>query len=492
MNPPFFRDLTVAAGGAVGTSTSYQLGGTVYPVAPVSIETPADLNGVDRVRVQVSNDDITYLDIFVEGDLVPLALTASRVLTLPPALSLACLGWAYMRLLTTDAANAAEDPTANTIFRIRFVEAESIPGSAELGGIVDPGVDTELPAAALLADNTATPTAPAVGAFGMMYDGATWDFVRGTAADGLTVNTELPAAIAAADNMANPTAPQVLSHLMVWDGATWDRAPGTSALGLQVDTEMPAAALLADNTATPTAPAVAAFGMMYDGATWDFLRGTSADGLTVNTELPAAALLADNAATPTAPAVGAFLMVYDGATWDFARGTALGGVAVQIFDGAGEGPVDVSGEADALGGVTALRVHNSNLLYNGATYDRERNNVDATLLASAARTTTQTSADIVNYNGVGIVVTLDMTVVGTGSVTVTINYKDPASGKYILLLSGAAITTNSTNKYVVHPSIPAVANVSAQTHTGRTLQIVVTANNANAATYSVGYTLLQN
>jgi hypothetical protein len=49
-------------------------------------------------------------------------------------------------------------------------------------------VDTELPAAALLADNTATPTAPAVGAFGMVYDGATWDFARGTAADGVLVN----------------------------------------------------------------------------------------------------------------------------------------------------------------------------------------------------------------------------------------------------------------------------------------------------------------
>lgn len=39
-------------------------------------------------------------------------------------------------------------------------------------------VDTELPAAALLAEDAATPTAPAVSAFQRIYDGATWDFPR--------------------------------------------------------------------------------------------------------------------------------------------------------------------------------------------------------------------------------------------------------------------------------------------------------------------------
>lgn len=49
-------------------------------------------------------------------------------------------------------------------------------------------VDTELPAAVALADNASTPTAPAVGAFGMLYDGSTWDLARGTSADGALVN----------------------------------------------------------------------------------------------------------------------------------------------------------------------------------------------------------------------------------------------------------------------------------------------------------------
>lgn len=55
-------------------------------------------------------------------------------------------------------------------------------------GAAGGSTDTELPTAALLADDTANPTAPAVGAFNMVYDGATWDRLRGTAADGMLVN----------------------------------------------------------------------------------------------------------------------------------------------------------------------------------------------------------------------------------------------------------------------------------------------------------------
>jgi hypothetical protein len=49
-------------------------------------------------------------------------------------------------------------------------------------------IDSELPAAAALADDTANPTVPGVGAFAHVYDGSTWDRLRGTAADGVLVN----------------------------------------------------------------------------------------------------------------------------------------------------------------------------------------------------------------------------------------------------------------------------------------------------------------
>ncbi|MBA3830089.1 MAG: hypothetical protein H0X33_14200 [Taibaiella sp.] len=143
--------------------------------------------------------------------------------------------------------------------------------------------------------------------------------------------------------------------------------------------------------------------------------------------------------------------------------------------------------ADGTANPTTTGVRGFNMLFTGTTWDRNYNNLEATLLASAARITTQTSADIINYNWKKLRVVLDMTVVGTGSVTVTINGKDAASGKYILLLAGAAVTTNSTNVYKVGEALAAVANLIAQDYLPRIIQIVVTANNANSATYSVGY-----
>lgn len=117
-------------------------------------------------------------------------------------------------------------------------------------------------------------------------------------------------------------------------------------------------------------------------------------------------------------------------------------------------------------------------------------NVDVTALASAARTTTQTVDNLANKYGKGIRVTLDMTTVGTGSVTLSINAKDSVSGKTKVLLAGAAVTTNVTNVYIIYPQYAVVANVSANDVLPATFQLVVTANNANSATYSLGYCIL--
>lgn len=114
----------------------------------------------------------------------------------------------------------------------------------------------------------------------------------------------------------------------------------------------------------------------------------------------------------------------------------------------------------------------------------------ATFLASAARTTTQTGADQTNRGHRGIKVVVDTTVFGTGSVTVTIQGKDETSGKYYTLLASAAIVSVTTTAYTVYPGLPATANVSANDVLPSTWRLLVTANNANTQTYSVGYSLL--
>lgn len=65
-------------------------------------------------------------------------------------------------------------------------DSHTVDGTVSISGTVT--VDSELPTAAALADNTANPTVPAVGAFAMVWDGANWDRVPGTSADGVTVN----------------------------------------------------------------------------------------------------------------------------------------------------------------------------------------------------------------------------------------------------------------------------------------------------------------
>lgn len=78
-------------------------------------------------------------------------------------------------------------------------------------------VDTELPAAAALADGASNPTVPGVGAFGMVWNGASWERTRGdlgdgSAATGVTVN--------------NP---------LLYNGATYDRARGDLTSGQWVN-----------------------------------------------------------------------------------------------------------------------------------------------------------------------------------------------------------------------------------------------------------------
>ena len=115
---------------------------------------------------------------------------------------------------------------------------------------------------------------------------------------------------------------------------------------------------------------------------------------------------------------------------------------------------------------------------------------DLPLVPSGAYTTTQTGADQRNPGCRYLSVVLDMTNVGTGSVTLTIQGKDAASGKYYPLLAGAAVITNGTTRYLVGPGLTASANAVANDVVPATWRVLVTANNANPATYSVGASLI--
>jgi translation initiation factor RLI1 len=106
------------------------------------------------------------------------------------------------------------------------------------------------------------------------------------------------------------------------------------------------------------------------------------------------------------------------------------------------------------------------------------------VLVAAGRTTTYTSPDI-QVSARSLSVHVNTTAIGSGNITATINGKDVGSGTYYLLLAGAAISSNTFNRYKVSPHLTAAANSIATDLVPDVVQVVITANNANAATYTV-------
>jgi len=117
-------------------------------------------------------------------------------------------------------------------------------------------------------------------------------------------------------------------------------------------------------------------------------------------------------------------------------------------------------------------------------------NIHYDTIKVAGATTSQTSPDYKNEWGCGARIFVNMTNVGTGSVTLTFQGKDPTSGQYYNILVGAPIVSNTFTQYSIFPGAAAVANSSVNDIVPLTWRIIMTANNANPTTYSVGVSLI--
>jgi hypothetical protein len=117
-----------------------------------------------------------------------------------------------------------------------------------------------------------------------------------------------------------------------------------------------------------------------------------------------------------------------------------------------------------------------------------------TWLPNGSFTTTQTSADIATKGFKGIVMVVDITAGSSLSLTPALNGKDVASGKYYTLLgSVVALTGVGTTKYFAGQYAPAAGLLTLAALVGwlpEFVQLVMTAGNATAATYSIGYDLI--
>lgn len=125
-------------------------------------------------------------------------------------------------------------------------------------------------------------------------------------------------------------------------------------------------------------------------------------------------------------------------------------------------------------------------------FDARAQNAGGILLPSLARTgASYVSADQVNNAANAIHVITDCTAFTSGTFTVTLQGKDPASGKYYTLLTGAAIAGTGTQVLKVGRGMPATANVSANDILPTIWRISVAGGATPIATFSVGFMTVQ-
>lgn len=142
-----------------------------------------------------------------------------------------------------------------------------------------------------------------------------------------------------------------------------------------------------------------------------------------------------------------------------------------------------NGDAVAVSTLGLIKQAAFPYLFNDTSFDRERGTVEGVALASAARTVTTNSADIISYNGRMAAAIINITAVpGIETVILNIQGKDVASGNYYTIASSAAsaatgitLVTSTYNSFTVF--IPRIWRVN------------VTHSAAGSFTYSVGYTI---
>lgn len=138
-----------------------------------------------------------------------------------------------------------------------------------------------------------------------------------------------------------------------------------------------------------------------------------------------------------------------------------------------------------------------NVLFNpasGNSFDQESNHDKAALLALVAQGVgTVSGGDQANINGRGVQVGIDITALtGTGpTVTVTIQGKDAASGKYYTLLQSAAIAATGFTLLTLYPGAPSAANASSPQVLPATWRVIAAvAGTGPAATATVGASVI--
>lgn len=158
---------------------------------------------------------------------------------------------------------------------------------------------------------------------------------------------------------------------------------------------------------------------------------------------------------------------------------------VQVAGGGGAATTTSPG-ADGNAAVTSLATIAVPFLHNNNNFDRQKNNFESTVYASAARTTAQTGTDQTNFNARGIRLTIDITAVaGAPSLTFTVQGKSTLANKYTNILVSTALTSVGTTTLQIYPGMLAAANLKADELLPRLWRVNVAVGTADSVTYSV-------
>lgn len=119
-------------------------------------------------------------------------------------------------------------------------------------------------------------------------------------------------------------------------------------------------------------------------------------------------------------------------------------------------------------------------------------NDSGVILASAARTTTQTSSTIKNPGAKGVVLFLNVTAAsGTGGLQVQAQALDPVDGSALAVNSApTAVTATGLKTYVIYPGASAGATQNTSGVLPRLWNAKVTVGDSSSYTYTLSYQYL--
>lgn len=170
-----------------------------------------------------------------------------------------------------------------------------------------------------------------------------------------------------------------------------------------------------------------------------------------------------------------------------ATGSAVPANAFYIGMNGSSGNLRALNATDSLGDASAggNMISSSVSAYNGATYDRQRNNVTGAVIAAGA-TASNAGVNVTTYNASKLVIVVNISAFTSGSLTVTINGTSSSSYTYPLLTS-AALAAVAVTPLRIFPGATASANAVANDMVPRTVQVVTTVS--GTLTYGIDYEL---